>query len=153
MLDPAPPVKVMATGVFDILHPGHLYFLEEARKLGDALTVVVAHDDTVLRTKGKVVFAAADRLQLISALRMVDAAYIGDAHDRYKIVKALRPDIIALGHDQKFDEAALQNDLRALGVPVRVVRLPRQDGALVASRDVVARIRSLTSPMNEGSQV
>ena len=116
-------VKVMATGVFDILHLGHLYFLKEAKKLGDELVVVVATDKTAEKLKHIPVTSEEMRVQMVGELKPVDKAVLGYEDNQYKIVKELEPDIIALGFDQKHDEEIIKKDLEELGMDVKVVRL------------------------------
>ena len=101
-------VTVMATGTFDLLHLGHIYFLKEAKKLGDKLVVVVATDATVRKLKHEPVNPEQIRLNLIKELKVVDEAYLGYETDMYKIVEELKPDIIALGYDQIHDEKQIQ---------------------------------------------
>ena len=93
-------VRVMASGVFDLLHSGHLHFLEEARKLGDELVVVVATDKTVREKKHEPITTQEMRLKMVAALRPVDLAVLGKEDDMFEIVAELKPDIIALGFDQ-----------------------------------------------------
>ena len=126
---------VMTGGVFDILHVGHLATLEAARALGDVLVVVVARDETVLRLKGrKPLNGEEDRLRLVSALKMVDIALLGDPEDPYKTVELIRPDIIALGYDQKHDEGEITRSLRKRGLLARVVRLDVKVPGVKSSR-------------------
>jgi len=88
-------------GVFDILHRGHIYTLREARKLVDALIVIVARDATVVKLKGKkAVNTEEDRREVISAVRYVDLAILGDEEDFTKPIRMIQPDIIILGYDQ-----------------------------------------------------
>ncbi len=88
-------------GVFDILHKGHIYTLREARKLVDALIVIIARDATVLKLKGKkAVNSEEDRREVVSAVRYVDLAILGDEEDFTKPIRIVQPDIIILGYDQ-----------------------------------------------------
>ncbi len=115
---------VMAGGVFDIIHPGHVYFLRKAKELGDVLVVVVARDINVLRFKGvQPIHNESLRRELVSAIRYVDAAILGDESDLMKTVERVRPDIIALGYDQVHDERWLEEESRKRGLSVRIVRL------------------------------
>jgi FAD synthetase len=134
-------VRVMATGVFDILHAGHLAFLEEAKRLGDELVVVVATDIIAERMKHRPIQSQENRLKMVEALKLVDRAVLGDERDIYRTVERVTPDIIALGYDQKFDEAKLlaEIDSRGLG-PVKIVRLEKWGGELEATRTIVARV-------------
>src|ERR1041385_1111523 len=103
-----PHVRVMTTGVFDLLHPGHLHMLEEAKKLGDELVVVLARDESAEREKHRPITPEEHRRRMVEALKPVDKAVLGHRGDYYRIVTELKPDIIALGFDQKFDEKAVE---------------------------------------------
>ena len=105
-------VKVMATGTFDLLHMGHIYFLKEAKKLGDSLSVVVATDATVRKLKHEPINSQEIRLSIIKELKIVDEAYIGYEDDIYEIVKEIQPDIIALGFDQIHNEDEIKIQLK-----------------------------------------
>lgn len=133
-------VKVMATGVFDLLHLGHLYFLQEAKKLGDELVVVVATDKTARNLKHIPVTPQDMRVEMVSALKPVDKAVLGYEDDRYKIVRELKPDIIALGYDQKHDEEQIKKDLKEMGVDVKVVRLKPLEYDLDGTRKVIRKV-------------
>ena len=98
--------RVMASGVFDIVHSGHLHYLQEARRLGDELVVVVATDATVRRRKHEPIIPEKMRLELVSALKPVDAAVLGGEGDMFAVVENVRPDIIAIGYDQDFPAVA-----------------------------------------------
>lgn len=116
-------VKVMATGTFDLLHMGHIYYLKEAKKLGDVLTVVVARDSTVRKLKHEPVNTEDIRLDLIKEVRVVDEAYLGYEDDMYAIVKEVKPDIIALGYDQIHDENVIRRELKKRDLNAKVIRL------------------------------
>lgn len=132
--------KVMASGVFDILHPGHLRYLQEAKDLGDELVVVVATDATVRRRKHEPITPDKMRLELISALKMVDEAYLGSDGDMFGVVERIRPDIIALGYDQDFDEKKIEDTLAKRGIKVKVVRLSKYGGDLNGTRMIIGKI-------------
>jgi len=134
-------VRVMATGVFDILHLGHIYFLEEAKKLGDELVVVVATDKTAEQLKHTPITSQDMRVKLVASLKPVDEAVLGYEGDRYTIVKELKPDIIALGYDQKHDEEQIKEDLKKHGLDVKVVRLePFVDHDLDGTRKIIRKV-------------
>lgn len=98
--------KVVAFGVFDLLHPGHLKFLESAAKLGSSLTVVVTRDARVIADKGREpVFSERERLAMVKALRVVDEAILGDRPGEYTVLGKVKPDTVALGHDQRVPKA------------------------------------------------
>ncbi|MFH1424517.1 MAG: adenylyltransferase/cytidyltransferase family protein [archaeon] len=89
---------VLAGGVFDLWHEGHRYFLQEAKKLGDELVVVVANDASV---KKKINNKQAARANIVRQQGIADRVVIGDAKDFMKTVRKIRPNVIALGYDQK----------------------------------------------------
>ena len=132
--------RVMASGVFDILHPGHLRYLQEARERGDELVVVVATDATVRRRKHEPITPERMRLELVSALKMVDHAYLGTDGDMFTVVERIRPDIIALGYDQDFDERQIEEALRQRGLEVKVVRLSKHGEDLNGTRKIISKI-------------
>jgi FAD synthetase len=132
--------RVMASGVFDILHTGHVHYLTEAKKLGDELVVVVATDNTVRKNKHEPITPELMRLELIQALKPVDYAVLGREGDMYSVVMEIRPDIIALGYDQTFDEKKLEKELAKRGMKVRVVRLGHYADDLNGTRKIIKRI-------------
>ena len=133
-------VRVMATGVFDLLHPGHLYFLTEARKLGDELVVVVARDQTARRLKREPYVPELIRREMVEALKPVDRAVLGSSTDIYQTVVEFRPDVIALGYDQLWDEAEVEGECARRGVTVKVARLGPLRHDELATRRIVERI-------------
>ena len=133
-------VKVMASGVFDIIHLGHLHFFEEAKRLGDELVVVVATDNTVRSRKHEPITPQDMRLKMIAALRIVDRAVLGTDGDMFDVVRELEPDIIALGFDQTHDEEQLKAELEKRGMEIEVVRLPKLDHDLNGSRKIMQKV-------------
>ncbi len=115
--------RILATGTFDILHPGHIYFLTQARDLGDELFVIVARDSNVTH-KPKPVVPEEQRLEMVNALGIVDKALLGSEKDMFEPLKQIRPDIIALGYDQRFDAELLEKELAKRGLSANVVRIP-----------------------------
>ncbi|HLC64322.1 MAG TPA: tRNA pseudouridine(55) synthase TruB [Patescibacteria group bacterium] len=94
--------KILIAGTFDILHPGHLNLLRQAKELGDFLIVVMARDENVLKTKGQKPFLNEDqRLDNLEKLGLVDKIVLGDLIDPYKVVKEEQPAVVALGYDQQ----------------------------------------------------
>ncbi|HEY7268492.1 MAG TPA: adenylyltransferase/cytidyltransferase family protein [Dehalococcoidia bacterium] len=114
---------VLAAGVFDLLHPGHVYFLREARALGSSLVVVITSDDTARRQGKTPVFSDADRRELVGALRFVDTALVGEAGKDFGTTLDVMPDVIALGYDQFSDIDRLRKDLAGLGWQGRIERV------------------------------
>lgn len=116
----------MATGTFDIIHPGHAFYLEESKKLGgpDAeLFVVIATDKTVEKHKRIPIMSQDQRAEMISKLRVVDEVFVGNENDPFKIVKEEKPDIIAIGPDQNFSPKRLQKQLQDEGISCKVVKI------------------------------
>lgn len=137
-------VRVMAQGVFDILHLGHVHYLERARELGDELVVVVASDRTVRERKHEPITPQEMRRDLVAALKCVDKAVIGsEGEDRYVTVGRLKPDIIALGHDQEHDEVKIARELKERGLKTRVVRLDYYYHDLDGTRKIIQKILSM----------
>jgi FAD synthetase len=131
----------MASGVFDIIHPGHIFYLQSAKALGDELVVVIASDRTVEMRKRRPIMCQEDRAKVVGALKPVDKVVIGkDTGDVFDTVMEIEPDIIALGFDQGFDEKDLERDAMNHGLKIRVVRLPRQNGGVDATRKIISRI-------------
>ncbi|MFW9915874.1 MAG: adenylyltransferase/cytidyltransferase family protein [Candidatus Thorarchaeota archaeon] len=116
---------VVTTGVFDLLHVGHLATLEASRTLGNVLLVIIARDITVQKRKGRSpINSEKDRQKLVDALKPVDAAYLGHTSDYLRIIHRIHPDLIALGKDQNFDISELRRTLDERGLQdVQVVRL------------------------------
>lgn len=115
--------KVIVFGTFDLIHPGHVYLLKEAKEYGDFLIVVVARDDTVCAVKGKAPhYNEEERVENISKLKIADKVVLGclDPEDRYKVIADEKPDIIALGYDQKVFVDKLAD---AIDDNVKIVRI------------------------------
>jgi len=117
--------KVMVFGVFDGLHDGHREFLKQARKLGDYLVIVLARDQAVEQLKGRTPrMDLAERFALLTEEDGVDQVMIGDEkHGTWEVVKAERPDIVALGYDQHALKADLERHLKSVDPKPEVVVL------------------------------
>ncbi len=136
-------VKVMASGVFDILHVGHLFYLKEAKSYGTELIVVVARDETVRKLKKRdPIVPEHIRLEIINSLKPVDIAILGRTDDFYKTVEEIKPDIIVLGFDQKFDEADIIKSCNNRGINVNVIRAHQLNHDLLATTKIVEKILS-----------
>ncbi|MBA7519591.1 Bifunctional protein HldE [subsurface metagenome] len=120
-------VRVLATGTFEILHPGHLLYLEEAKKLGDELFVIVGRDVNVKKRKRTPIIPEEQRLKMVSALKVVDKAMLGSEKDIYEPLYSIKPDIIAIGYDQDFDEGELEQELRKRGFHSKVIRIKKHN--------------------------
>jgi FAD synthetase len=134
-------VRVMATGVFDIIHLGHLHYLEESKRLGDELVVVVATDTTVRKRKHEPITPEKMRVELVSSLKPVDKALLGkEGGDIFEIVREVRPDIITIGYDQPFNERELEKEMLNRGLKVKVVRMPHLDHDLDGTRKIIKKV-------------
>jgi FAD synthetase len=132
--------RVVATGTFDILHPGHLYYLEESKKMGDELWVIVARDANV-KHKPCPIIPEEHRLQMVAALKPVDHAMLGDKTDMFRPIEEIRPEVITIGFNQHFDERTLHQQLTERGLAPEIVRIGKyEDEELCSSRFVVQRI-------------
>lgn len=137
--------KVVATGTFDIIHPGHIKFLEEAKKLGDYLIVIVAREKNV-KHKPKPIMPEEQRRRVVEALKPVDEAVLGDENDIFKPIERIKPDVIALGYDQHFDEEWLKRELEKRGIEAEVVRIKEKlECELCSSAKIIERIVTLAS--------
>ena len=115
---------VLAGGVFDIIHPGHIHTLNDAKKLGDILVVVVATDKTAIKMKKRKPLHSAElRQELVSSLTMVDLCIIGDEGDIFRTVDLVKPQIIALGYDQTHQEKFITDGCKKINLDVTVARL------------------------------
>lgn len=116
--------RVMCAGTFDIIHPGHLYYLSEAKKHGDRLIVVVARDETSKKIKGKSpAHSEKERLEAVRTLEIVDEAVLGKQGNMFDIVEEIKPDVICLGYDQKVQKQQLEEELKKRGIKAEVVRI------------------------------
>ena len=112
---------VMAQGVFDLLHLGHLHYLNSSKEHGDKLVVVIARDS---RIDKDLHFTENERKEMIEALEIVDKALLGSEESIYDTVKKVRPDVITLGYDQPFDEKDVESMAEeAIEEEVDVVRI------------------------------
>jgi FAD synthetase len=124
------PKIVLATGAFDLLHYGHLSFLEEAKKAGGRnakLVVVVASDSVVEKRKKKRPVVPQDqRTALIQALRIVDKAILGfEEMDIERVIKDIKPDILAFGHDQADLKQNVEEIVRLKRLPIKIIQASR----------------------------
>lgn len=143
-----PHVRVMTTGVFDLLHPGHIAMLEAAKRLGDELVVVIARDASAAREKHAPITPEEHRRHMVGALKPVDRAVLGHHGDYYRIVTELRPDIVALGFDQAYDEAKVAAACAERGVACKVVRLPHFVGDLDGTRKIIEKVAERAAAEN-----
>ena len=115
---------VLAGGVFDIIHPGHISTLNAAKALGDVLVVVVATDNTAVKMKKRrPIHSQEQRQELVNALAVVDLCLIGQENDIFKTVNLVKPQIIALGYDQIHQEQYITEGCKKIKLDAKVARL------------------------------
>ena len=131
-------VRVLATGTFDLLHPGHILYLSEASEMGDELFVIVARQ-SMIRHKPKPIIPDEQRLEMVSSLKIVDKALLGSDSDIFEPIMEIKPDIIALGYDQGFDVHQLEKELHDRGFDCRVVRVGKSLSCPLCSSGKIIR--------------
>jgi len=119
---------VLASGTFDLLHLGHVKYLEEAKKAGGRnaeLIVVVARDSTVeKRKRKKPVMSESQRRALVESLKVVDEAVLGyEVFSIEKVIQKIRPDVIAVGYDQEGIDQTIRNYVRRKGLDIKVAKI------------------------------
>jgi len=135
--------RVVAQGTFDLLHPGHVHYLEDAATYGDELHAIVARRANVTH-KPAPILCAEQRRDMVAALGAVDEAHLGHPEDVFVPIRRLDPDVIVLGFDQHHDESDIADALAERGINCRVERAsgrePKYDGELLSSGDIVDRV-------------
>jgi len=137
---------VLASGVFDLIHLGHVKYLEEAKKAGGEnswLVVIVARDTNVEKSKGrKPIMPEDQRRSLVQSLRMVDEAVLGyEDLNIGEAIQTVKPDIIALGYDQSEMEQQVRDYIARNKVKVRIVRIGKfQENTLDSSSKIKQKI-------------
>jgi len=115
---------VLAGGVFDIIHPGHIHTLNAAKALGGILVVAIATDKTAKKMKKRSPLHTQElRRELVSCLSMVDKAIVGHEDDIFQTVKEVKPNIIVLGYDQIHQEKFISDGCKRINLNVEIVRL------------------------------
>ena len=115
---------VLAGGVFDIIHPGHIHTLNAAKALGGVLVVAIATDKTAKKMKKRSPLHDQElRRELVSCLSMVDKAIVGHEDDIFQTVKEVKPNIIVLGYDQVHQEKFISDGCKRINLNVEIVRL------------------------------
>lgn len=120
--------RVVAQGTFDLLHPGHLHYLREAKAMGDELHVVVARGDNVTHKPGPIV-PDGQRTEMVGALDPVDHARLGHPDDIFVPIEEIEPDVIALGYDQHHDPDAIESAAAERGIDCDVRRTTGRESA------------------------
>jgi len=137
---------VLAFGTFDILHPGHLSYLKQAKELGERLVVVVATDSNVQKLKGeKPVNDEEHRKELVEALSIVDEALVGFEDDMIKSVEKVNPEVVALGYDQFGDEEKLRKIFEERGIKAQIKRMKPFKEELYKSSKIKKKLAGKTN--------
>ena len=131
---------VFTNGVFDLLHPGHVRYLQDARREGDALVVGVNSDRSVRAIKGpgRPVNTELERAEVVAALSCVDAVVVFDEDDPQQLIKRLQPDVLVKGADWPADRIVGRETVEDRGG--LVVRIPLAEG--YSSSAIISKIRS-----------
>jgi FAD synthetase len=118
--------RIVIAGTFDILHPGHVFLITEAAKLGEVI-IVVARDENVIHAKGRpVIVPERQRLFMVEALKGVSKAVLGNpGPDFVSIVEELKPDILMLGPNQNMSIDEVKKRLKEKKLSIQVIRLER----------------------------
>ena len=121
---------VLASGVFDLLHLGHVKYLEEAKKAGGRnaeLIVIVARDSTVEKRKGKKpIMPENQRRVLVESLKVVDEAILGyEEFDIGRVIGKIKPDIIVVGYDQEGMAQTVKNYIEKQGLKIKIVKISK----------------------------
>lgn len=134
---------VLVGGTFDLIHPGHIFFLDNAKKFGDVLIVIVARDTTVKKLKRAPVIPENQRLDVVSALKPVDFAILGkEKEDFTEIVKEIKPDIIVLGPNQIHDISELKEKLQKSSLKTEVIKLDKfKKNTLCSTKQIIKKIK------------
>lgn len=119
---------VLAAGVFDLLHYGHIRYLEEAKKIGGEntrLVVIIARDETVRSMKGSDPIIPEDqRRAVIEALKVVDEALLGfENMDLARVLMQVKPDIVVVGHDQEAIKAQVEKINKAREMHIKIIQI------------------------------
>ena len=115
---------ILAGGVFDIIHPGHIHTLNAAKALGGVLVVAIATDKTAEKMKKRSPLHNQElRRELVTSLSMVDKAIVGHEDDIFQTVKEVKPNIIVLGYDQVHQEKFISDGCKRINLNVEIVRL------------------------------
>lgn len=115
---------VMIGGAFEIIHPGHIITMTEAKDLGNTLVVVVATDESVVKNKGRQPITTQEwRVRLVSALKLVDVALPGNRGSIYDILSSVRPDVVAIGYDQRHNTEEIEKEAAKRGINLTAARL------------------------------
>jgi len=137
------PSVAVAQGTYDILHPGHVHYLQDAASYGDELHVIVARRDNVTH-KAPPILPDRQRLEMVAALEVVDTAQLGHPEDIFVPIERLQPEVIVLGYDQHHDAEAIRQALADREIDCRVERATAREkqypDELLSTGTIVDRI-------------
>jgi FAD synthetase len=143
------PTVVVAQGVFDLLHPGHLHYLRESARMGDELNVIIGRGDSVSH-KEPPILPDEQRRRMVAGLDPVDDAIVGHPEDMFQPLFEIEPDIITLGYDQGHSPSDLEAELEERGLSCSVRRVeryqPRQQQMWLSSSSIVEEILTQRTP-------
>lgn len=136
---------VFTNGVFDLIHVGHVRYLEQARALGDRLLVAINSDRSVHQLKGETrpIFSERERAEILAALRMVDYVTVFDDVSPRTLIAKLLPDVLVKGGDYRLDEIHGREEVEGAGG--RVISLPFVDGASTTS--IIGKMKSVSDKL------
>ena len=143
---------VLTTGAFDMLHPGHVKLLEEAKKLAGSdgkLVVLIARDETVRRNKGRdPIFDEESRRYMVSMLKPVDEVILGYTPPSFeKVIERVKPDMVVFGYDQEKFREEFERFCKERGIDVDIVVARKYSlGRLNSSTEIIERILKLYNP-------
>lgn len=135
---------IMLFGTFDILHPGHINLFEQAKKHADILTVVIAQDVNVKKNKKhQTIFNQRERIKMLKNIILIDKVILGNKKDYYQVILKNKPDIIALGYDQKDCGPGLEEFLKKNNLKAKIIRLKAYQPQILKSHKVRNYIESM----------
>lgn len=137
---------MLANGCFDVLHAGHVRYLQAARSEGDLLVVAINSDSSVQKLKGpgRPILAEMNRAELVAALAAVDFVVIFDESDVRPLLRDLRPDVHAKGTDYTYESVPERDESEQLGIRIAIVG----DEKRHSTRDLIAQIRNPENARN-----
>ena len=116
--------KVLVFGSFDHLHPGHFYFLLEAKKYGDELIVILGRSKTIKEIKGKEPkYTETERLDHLKLTGIPSKILLGEIDDKYKLIEKINPDVICIGYDQNSFTNDLKDELKKRKLAPKIIKL------------------------------
>jgi len=132
---------VLTGGVYDIIHPGHIYTLKKSKKMGDVLIISIATDERVKKIKNKKPLNNEKRrAELVSSIRYVDYALVGSKKSIFNTVKKIKPDIITIGYDQKHNITKFKKLAGKNNMKIKIVKLdspiPKVKSSVIIKRDI-----------------